>query len=98
MAKQLTKQSLHSWAVYHIEVAPANLVGIVDDQPDPAAARSVGRGIDLAQNSRGQWRYIGNAFLFRLAGSQAVPDLAPLYQPLVGTATFVIQQGRPVAA
>jgi hypothetical protein len=38
MAKQLTKQSLHSWAVYHIKGAPAKLVGIVYDQPDADAA------------------------------------------------------------
>jgi len=38
MAKQLTKQPLHSWAVYHIKGAPAKLVGIVYDQPDADTA------------------------------------------------------------
>jgi hypothetical protein len=37
MAKQPTKQQTHSWAVYHI-AARQKLVGIVDDQPDEAAA------------------------------------------------------------
>jgi hypothetical protein len=34
MAKQPTKQHLHSWAVYHIRGTPAKLIGIVYDQPD----------------------------------------------------------------
>jgi hypothetical protein len=37
MAKKPTKQN-HSWAVYHLKGTPAKLVGIVDDQPDEAAA------------------------------------------------------------
>jgi hypothetical protein len=38
MAKQPTKQHLHSWAVYHIKGTPAKLVGIVYDQPDADSA------------------------------------------------------------
>jgi hypothetical protein len=37
MAKQPTKQQIHSWAVYHI-AARQKFVGIVYDQPDADAA------------------------------------------------------------
>jgi hypothetical protein len=38
MAKPTSKQQNYSWAVYHIRGTPAQLIGIVDDQPDEAAA------------------------------------------------------------
>ena len=38
VAKQPTKQQLHSWAVYHLKGTPARLVGIVDAQPDAESA------------------------------------------------------------
>jgi hypothetical protein len=38
MAKRPTKQSNRSWGVYHIRGTPAQLVGIVYDQPDEQAA------------------------------------------------------------
>jgi hypothetical protein len=38
MSKRPTEQANHSWAVYHLKGTPAKLVGIVDDQPDEAAA------------------------------------------------------------
>jgi hypothetical protein len=37
MTKKPTKQN-HAWAVYHLKGTPAKLVGIVDDQPNEAAA------------------------------------------------------------
>jgi hypothetical protein len=37
MVKKATKQN-HSWAVYHLKGTPARPLGIVDDQPDEAAA------------------------------------------------------------
>jgi hypothetical protein len=51
MAKQPTKQSTHSWAVYHLKGTPAKLVGIVDDQPDEAAAI---KDYDVPSNERGR--------------------------------------------
>jgi hypothetical protein len=41
MVKKPSKQN-HSWAVHHLKGTPAKLVGIVDDQPDEAAAIRAG--------------------------------------------------------
>jgi hypothetical protein len=38
MAKPTSKQQNYSWAVYHIRGTPAQLIGIVDDQPDEETA------------------------------------------------------------
>jgi hypothetical protein len=38
MAKRPTKQSNHSWSVYRLRGTPAQLIGIVYDQPDEQAA------------------------------------------------------------
>jgi hypothetical protein len=39
MAKRpTTKQSNHSWAIYHLKGTPAQFIGIVFDQPDEQAA------------------------------------------------------------
>jgi hypothetical protein len=38
MAKQPTKQQKHSWSVYRLRGTPAQLIGIVYDQPDEGAA------------------------------------------------------------
>ena len=38
MAKRPTKQPDHSWAVYRLRGTPAQLIGIVHDQPDEQAA------------------------------------------------------------
>jgi len=53
MAKQPTKQHLHSWAVYHIKRTPAKLVGIVYDQPDAdAAIKQVIKEYNVPPNER----------------------------------------------
>jgi hypothetical protein len=55
MAKQSTKQHLHSWAVYHIKGTPAKLVGIVHDQPDAdAAIKQAIVEYDVPSNERGR--------------------------------------------
>jgi hypothetical protein len=38
MAKRPDKRRSHSWAVYHLKGTPAQLVGIVYDQPNEEAA------------------------------------------------------------
>jgi hypothetical protein len=38
MAKRPTKPPNHSWSVYRLRGTPAQLVGIVYDQPDEQAA------------------------------------------------------------
>ena len=38
MAKRQTKQPNHSWSVYRLRGTPAQLIGIVYDQPDEQAA------------------------------------------------------------
>jgi hypothetical protein len=38
MAKRPTKQPNHSWSVYRLRGTPAQLIGIVYDQPDQQAA------------------------------------------------------------
>jgi hypothetical protein len=55
MAKQPTKQHLHSWAVYHIKGTPAKLVGIIDEAPD--AETAIARAIEeynVPPNERGR--------------------------------------------
>jgi hypothetical protein len=55
MPKHPTKQQNLSWAVYHIRGTPAQLVGIVDDQPDEQAA--IKRAIDeykVPESQRGR--------------------------------------------
>jgi hypothetical protein len=55
MAKQPTKQHLHSWAVYHIKGTPAKLVGIIDNAPD--AETAIAQAIeeyDVPPNERGR--------------------------------------------
>jgi hypothetical protein len=55
MAKQPTKQHLHSWAVYHIEGTPAKLIGIVYDQPDAdAAIKQAIKEYNVPPNERGR--------------------------------------------
>ena len=38
MAKRPTKPEAYSWAVYHLKGTPAQLVGIVWNQPDEQSA------------------------------------------------------------
>jgi hypothetical protein len=38
MAKQPTKQNLHSWAGYHTRHTPAKFVGLVHNEPDAESA------------------------------------------------------------
>ena len=55
MAKRPTKQPNHSWSVYHIRATPAQLIGIVYDQPDEQAA--INRAIEefkVPANQRGR--------------------------------------------
>jgi hypothetical protein len=54
MARKPTKQN-HSWAVYHLKGTPARLVGIVDGQPDEAAAiEQAIKDFDVRPNERGR--------------------------------------------
>jgi hypothetical protein len=43
MAKRptTTKQSTHSWAVYHLKGTPAQFIGIIFNQPNPESAIKV---------------------------------------------------------
>jgi hypothetical protein len=55
MAKRPTKQPTHSWAVYHLKGTPAQLVGIVWNQPDEAAAIKAGiEQYNVPANQRGR--------------------------------------------
>jgi hypothetical protein len=38
IAKQPTKPRTHSWSIYRLRGTPAQLIGIVYDQPDEASA------------------------------------------------------------
>jgi hypothetical protein len=54
MAKRPTKQSSHSWAVFHIRGTPAQFVGLVYDAPDEQSA--IAKAIEqykVPENQRG---------------------------------------------
>jgi len=38
MAKRASKQQNYSWSIYRLHATPAQLIGIVYDQPDEQAA------------------------------------------------------------
>jgi hypothetical protein len=55
MAKRPTKQSSHSWAVFHIRGTPAQFVGFVYDAPDEQSA--IAKAIEqykVPENQRGR--------------------------------------------
>jgi hypothetical protein len=55
MAKQPTKQTLHSWAIYQLKGTPAKLVGIVDAQPDAESAiKAAIKEYKVPENERGR--------------------------------------------
>jgi hypothetical protein len=53
MAKRPTKQPNHSWSVYRLRGTPAQLIGIVYDQPnDQAAIKRAIEEFKVPQNQR----------------------------------------------
>jgi hypothetical protein len=55
MAKRPTKQSSHSWAVFHIRGTPAQFVGLAYDAPDEQSA--IAKAIEqykVPENQRGR--------------------------------------------
>jgi hypothetical protein len=55
MAKQPTKQNLHSWAGYHIRHTPAKFVGLVHNEPDAESAiKQAIVEYDVPPNERGR--------------------------------------------
>jgi hypothetical protein len=55
MAKRPTKRPSHSWSVYRLRGTPAQLVGIVHNQPDEQAAiRAAIEEFKVPPNLRGR--------------------------------------------
>jgi hypothetical protein len=54
MAKRPTKQTNHSWAVYHIKGTPARLVGIADAPDERTAIKKVIEEYGVPENMRGR--------------------------------------------
>jgi hypothetical protein len=55
MSKQPTKQQTHSWAVYHLKGTPAQLIGIVWNQPDEQSAiKAAIEQYEVPPNQRGR--------------------------------------------
>jgi hypothetical protein len=52
---QPTKRPSHSWAIYHLKGTPAQLVGIVDNQPDEESAiKAAIEEFDVPASQRGR--------------------------------------------